>query len=61
MPGAKFEMFKDNKGEYRFHLRGSNGRIVLASQGYNQREGCLNGIESVRENAPDAELEELTD
>ncbi len=60
MAHGKFEIFMDTAGEYRFHLRASNGEIILASQGYNQKSGCLNGIESVRENAPDAELVDLT-
>jgi uncharacterized protein YegP (UPF0339 family) len=47
-----FELFVDVKGEYRFRLRSPNGQIVLASEGYKQKAGALNGIASVRENAP---------
>jgi uncharacterized protein YegP (UPF0339 family) len=56
MRGSKFEVFKDKKGEFRFHLRASNGEIVLASEGYTQKHNALKGIESVRERAPDAEI-----
>ena len=45
-----FEVYKDSADEYRFRLKASNGEIVLASEGYAAKAGCLNGIESVREN-----------
>ena len=45
-----FEVYKDSADEYRFRLKASNGEIVLASEGYEAKAGCLNGIESVREN-----------
>ncbi len=61
MNKGKFEYFLDKAGEYRFHLRAPNGEIIGASQGYNQKSGCLHGIESVRMNAVDAELVDLTE
>lgn len=50
---GKFEIFTDKAGEYRFRLKASNGQIILASEGYKQKTGAKNGIESVRKNAPD--------
>lgn len=50
----KFEMYKDNTGEFRFHLKARNGEIIAVSESYKARSGCRNGIESVRKNAPDA-------
>ncbi|MBQ1314837.1 MAG: YegP family protein [Erysipelotrichaceae bacterium] len=44
----KFEMYIDKAGEYRFRLKARNGEIILASEGYSQKAGCKNGIESVR-------------
>ncbi len=52
----KFEMYVDNSGEFRFRLKARNGEIILASEGYAQKAGCKNGIESVRRNAPEAEV-----
>jgi len=46
-----FEVYKDNAGEFRFRLKASNGQTVLASEGYTAKAGCMNGIESVKENA----------
>lgn len=48
---AKFEIYTDKKGEFRFRLKANNGQIIFASQGYNAKAGCKNGIESVKKNA----------
>lgn len=52
MPGT-FEIYKDKAGEFRFRLTASNGQAILASEGYRDRSGCLNGVESVKKNATD--------
>ena len=52
----KFEMYVDKAGEYRFRLKARNGEIILASEGYAQKAGCKNGIESVRKNAVDSPI-----
>jgi uncharacterized protein YegP (UPF0339 family) len=49
---GKFEIYKDKAGEYRFRLKASNGQNILASEGYKDKSGCKNGIESVMKNAP---------
>lgn len=36
---AKFELFKDTAGQFRFHLKAANGEIIAASQGLHL-EGC---------------------
>ncbi|MBR5554293.1 MAG: YegP family protein [Clostridia bacterium] len=53
----KFEMYLDKAGEYRFRLKAKNGEVIATSEGYKAKAGCLNGIESVKENAPEAEIE----
>lgn len=54
----KFEVYVDKAGEYRFRLKARNGEIIAVSEGYKAKPSCLNGIESVRKNAPDAEVVE---
>ena len=54
----KFEMYIDKAGEYRFRLKAKNGEPILASEGYKSKAGCENGIESIKKNAPDAEVVE---
>ena len=54
----KFEMYQDKAGQFRFRLKARNGKIIGVSEGYTAKAGCLNGIESVIANAPEAEIEE---
>ena len=56
----KFEIYLDKKGEYRFRLKASNGQIVVTGEGYKALKNCMNGIESVKKNAPIAALEDQT-
>ena len=50
----KFEIYKDKAGEFRFRLKATNGQIIAVSEGYTRMESCVNGIESVKRNAPEA-------
>ena len=52
----KFEVYTDAKGETRFRLRATNGQNICHGEGYASKRSCLNGIESIRKNAPDAEI-----
>ena len=52
----KFEMYTDKAGEFRFRLKAKNGEIIATGEGYKTKANCLNGIESVKKNAPDAEV-----
>ncbi len=52
----KFEVYNDKAGEFRFRLKARNGEIIATSEGYKAKPSCLNGVESVRKNAPDAEV-----
>lgn len=49
---GKFELSKTASGKFRFNLKASNGQIILVSQNYEAKASALNGIESVRTNAP---------
>lgn len=51
----RFEIFVGENDEYYFHLKARNGEIILQSEGYKTKQGCENGIRSVRENAKDKE------
>ncbi|MBQ3671541.1 MAG: YegP family protein [Treponema sp.] len=56
----KFELYQDKAGDFRFRLKAANGEIIAASQGYSSKSGCQNGIDSVKRNAPDAEIVDET-
>ena len=52
----KFEVYLDKAGEYRFRLKARNGEIIAVGESYKSKASCLNGIESITKNAPDAEI-----
>jgi uncharacterized protein YegP (UPF0339 family) len=58
---GKFEVYKDAKGEFRFRLKAGNGEVIAVGEGYTSKAGCLNGIESIRKNAPEAKMVDLTE
>ena len=54
----KFQLFQDKGGAYRFRLKARNGLVIAVSEAYTTKAACENGIESMRLNAPLAEIEE---
>lgn len=57
---GKFELYKDKGGEFRFRLKAGNGEVIAtASEGYTTKAGALKGIESIRNNAPEAPVVEI--
>ena len=55
----KFEVYADKRGEFRFRLKATNGEVIAVSdEGYKTIESALNGIESTKKNAEDAETVE---
>ncbi|MFF2271366.1 YegP family protein [Agromyces sp. NPDC058136] len=58
---GSFELYTDASGEYRFRLKAANGQVIAASQGYTTKAAAKNGIDSVRTNAPDADLVDQTE
>ena len=56
---AKFELYKDTKGEFRWRLVASNGQMIANSgEGYKSKDSAKNGIESVKKNAASAAIED---
>ena len=56
---AKFEISVRKNGEFQFNLKASNGEIILTSEGYTTKAACLNGVESVKKNAPEEKRYEV--
>lgn len=56
---GKFELYTDKKGEYRFRLKAGNGQVIAIGEGYTTKAAALNGIDSIRKNAPDAPVVEV--
>jgi len=55
---AKFEHYKDARGEFRWRLVAPNGQTIATGEGYKTKDSARNGIESVKKNAPAAPIEE---
>ena len=60
MPQPKFEIYKDTAGKYRFRLVAANNEIIATSEAYESKDGCRNGIESVKKSAPKAGVSDRT-
>lgn len=54
-----FELWVDKGGDWRFNLKATNGQVIATSQGYASKSSALGGIESVKNNAPGAEVVEI--
>ena len=57
---SQYGLFQGRNNQYYFNLRSTNNQIVLQSEGYVSKQGALNGITSVKINAPSATLVDLT-
>lgn len=57
---AKFELYKDMAGKFRFKLKAANGNVLAASDGYDTKRSAMNGIKSVQKNATEAEVDDRT-
>ena len=44
----------------KFDLKATNGQVIATSEVYESKAACLNGVESVRKNAPIAKVEDQT-
>ena len=45
---------------FRFNLVGPNGKVIATSEAYERKQSALHGIESVKQNAPGAEVDDQT-
>ena len=58
---AKFVLKNASDGQVMFNLKAGNGQVILTSELYTSKSSAKNGIESVKENAPDdARYDRLT-
>ena len=52
----KFEVYKDKAGEFRFRFKASNGETMFGSEGYKAKASAMSAIESIKKNAPGADV-----
>ena len=53
----KFEIDKDKAGEYRARFK-YNSEVIFATEGYSDKRGAQNAIDSIKKNGPDAPTED---
>jgi len=58
---AKFVLKKGSTGRFRFNLIATNGQVIATSEAYESNASAVNGIESIKRNAPNAEIDDQTD
>lgn len=53
---GKFHILKTGPTRYHFVLKAGNGETIATSESYTTKASAKNGIESVKTNAPGAEV-----
>jgi len=54
---AKFEIYKDVKGDFRWRFQANNGKILAeSSQGYINRANCEHGIILIKQEVGNATI-----
>jgi hypothetical protein len=57
---AKFVLKKGSTGKFHFNLLAVNGQVIATSEAYESKAAAVNGIESVKKNAPVADVDDQT-
>ena len=58
---AKFELYKDGRGEFRWRLKSGNGQTIAnGGEGYTTKAAAQNGIAAVQRDAPNAAIDDQT-
>jgi uncharacterized protein YegP (UPF0339 family) len=57
---AKFVLTKGSTGKFHFNLVATNGQVIASSESYESKASAVNGIESIKRNAPSAEIDDQT-
>jgi|SRR5690554_3539882 len=55
---SKFDVLESKNEKNYFNLKATNGQIIGTSQMYEAMASCKNGVQSVMNNAPEAEIVE---
>jgi uncharacterized protein YegP (UPF0339 family) len=51
MAHPEFQVSTGKDDKFYFNLTAQNGKVILSSQGYKGKDGCKNGIASVKKNS----------
>lgn len=53
----KFEIYQDKAGEFRARFK-YNSEVIFSTEGYANKAGAQNAIDSIKKNGPGAEVED---
>ena len=56
-----FERKTAKNGKFHFNLKATNGQVIGSSQMYESESSMENGIDSVKRNAPEAEIDDQSE
>lgn len=55
----RFEIYRDNRANYRWRLKAANGRVIATSgEGYKAKAACREGVDLVMRGAATAAIQE---
>jgi uncharacterized protein YegP (UPF0339 family) len=57
---AKFELYRDEGGEYRWRFRADNGEVVASGEGYLSKDDCEHAVRLMKDQVPQAEVADRT-
>ncbi len=57
---AKFEIYRDAGGDYRWRFRADNNKVVASGEGYGSKDDCVRAVGPIKEQAPQAGVEDRT-
>lgn len=58
---SRYEKKESKNGKPYFVLKAANNQVIGTSEIYESEASCKNGIESVKKNAPDAQVNDITE
>jgi len=58
---VKFQIKKTSNGQYRFNIIASNGQVIATSETYTRKQSAKDTIESIKNGAGAATVEDLSD
>ena len=56
----RFDIKRSSDDQFYFNLVARNNEIIATSEMYTTKQNCINGINSVKENAPRAPIRDTT-
>ena len=48
---SKFELYKDDKKEWRWRFKSTNGRVISSGEGYKNKKDCVAAVKLLQTSA----------